>query len=562
MKKLLILLLLVAFIPSISIAAPKLDSEQTSIIKSGEQLIEDARKDWKDKNFGSGMEKIEKAITTLQGTDHHIKVKAQIVLAEFYTGQMKLDKAEEILVKAELDARKYYNKLSSFGDNGAAVTYSLALIRLGSLYVSTNRLEDGLAKMEEGIKISQKHNDRIGLVTGAVVLGNIYIELERYEDAEKILLLAEKETKKFEDGDEFRMILPYQSLYGFYTVTKDWKKALEYLEKLITTYELKKNPVGEEHLTFVMYAQLIELHRTAGLLYSAKEVDNKEAAISHYKEAIELSEHYRKQNWATGQVLHAMFVQLHLEISDVYTALNKPTLSEENLRKASELADELKLPAKNIASIHREVGIALDLGGKSKEAISYFAKEYDYYKSLNDKDSMMGSLLSMGIAASKAGVENDYYEQAKKIAVEMDDKKSVAEIDNNIAYGYARNGKFQKALPYAESSYSYYSQYKDSSMYPVVSDTIGYVHYGLGNYEEAKKYILEAVEQNSINSDSTRGKDGLGNNYQHLGLVYLKQGDKKIGCENLSKSKEYFVTLANDKKISELEELLSSSCIN
>lgn len=78
---------------------------------------------------------------------------------------------------------------------------------------------------------------------------------------------------------------------------------------------------------------------------------------------------------------------------------------------------------------------------------------------------------------------------------------------NNYAYYLAERGRdLQKALKMIETALQ---QQSDNASY---LDTAGWVHYKLGNYGEARKYLRKAVETGSASAEI----------FEHLGDVYLK----------------------------------------
>jgi tetratricopeptide (TPR) repeat protein len=93
---------------------------------------------------------------------------------------------------------------------------------------------------------------------------------------------------------------------------------------------------------------------------------------------------------------------------------------------------------------------------------------------------------------------------------------------NNLAALLADHKKDQQSLKKAKELADKLTGAKQ----PALLDTVGWVDYRLGDYGEAVKVLSGVVEQ---------APDVPIFNY-HLGMAYLKQGDKQAAKEHLSKA--------------------------
>ena len=121
----------------------------------------------------------------------------------------------------------------------------------------------------------------------------------------------------------------------------------------------------------------------------------------------------------------------------------------------------------------------------------------------------------------------EYYQKALKI------NPKFAPAANNLAFRYAEKGeKIDEALNLAQMAKE---QFPDD---PHIADTLGWVFYKKNIYTRAIVYFKEALEKLKDNPTI----------HYHLGLAYMKNGDKDQARRELKKALEL------DPKFSEAEE--------
>ena len=149
---------------------------------------------------------------------------------------------------------------------------------------------------------------------------------------------------------------------------------------------------------------------------------------------------------------------------------------------------------KNIEAV-RVLEHAHDLNSKDINAISQLALVYDNMKKHDESDNL--------------------YEEALKI------DSANPTLLNNYSYSLADRGlQLQRALEMARKAVE---AQPDSASF---LDTIGWVYYQLGEYEEAETYIKRAIEKGDVNPVL----------YEHLGDVYYKMNDKDKAVEEWSRA--------------------------
>jgi len=96
-------------------------------------------------------------------------------------------------------------------------------------------------------------------------------------------------------------------------------------------------------------------------------------------------------------------------------------------------------------------------------------------------------------------------------------------INNNYAYSLAVRGEqLNQAINMSKKSLNI------EPNNPTYLDTYGWIQYKLGNYEEAEKYLLEALNYDETNYEL----------YEHLGFLYLKLNNSEKALEYFTKSLE------------------------
>jgi tetratricopeptide (TPR) repeat protein len=113
-------------------------------------------------------------------------------------------------------------------------------------------------------------------------------------------------------------------------------------------------------------------------------------------------------------------------------------------------------------------------------------------------------------------------------------------ISNNYAYSLSERGfKLERALELAK--FAVKAEPENSSYL----DTIGWVHFKLGNYTEAIEFIKKAIEEDKSNATL----------FDHLADVYAKMSNKEKAVEYYEKALSLDPTIDNVKeKIEKMDE--------
>jgi tetratricopeptide (TPR) repeat protein len=153
------------------------------------------------------------------------------------------------------------------------------------------------------------------------------------------------------------------------------------------------------------------------------------------------------------------------------------------------------------------LGVAYSRVGRDVDAV----KVLEHARQLNPRDINVISQLALVYDGLKRYEESDrLYEEALKI-----DPNNPLVLNN---YGYSladRNLQLERALTMATKAVE--AQPENASYL----DTIGWVYFRLGRYEEAEQYIKQAIERGDVSPVV----------YEHLGDIYYRMNDRERALE-------------------------------
>ncbi|BCL60361.1 hypothetical protein DGMP_10540 [Desulfomarina profundi] len=193
------------------------------------------------------------------------------------------------------------------------------------------------------------------------------------------------------------------------------------------------------------------------------------------------------------------------------------------LRKLKKPEDAINLLEKNIASPKRRSPLFYALLSvfyqgqkKNNKAISLLDKAVHIYPENPQLFFEYGLLLE----------KNGAHSQAMTIMQKVIDlKPDHAEALNFIGYTWADNNvHLEKALKYIEKA----AQLKPGNGY--IIDSLGWVHYRLGNFEKARQEILKALELEPRDPHI----------FEHLGDIYSSLKQNKMAVKTWKKAYEMF----------------------
>jgi tetratricopeptide (TPR) repeat protein len=161
-----------------------------------------------------------------------------------------------------------------------------------------------------------------------------------------------------------------------------------------------------------------------------------------------------------------------------------------------------------------------DLGVTYENQVQYELAVKAYKKALEIQKNYLTAWINLGNVYSKM---KDYpkAEKAYRQALRIDQSSWIAR--NNLAWIYVEQKKnLETALTLIENCTDMTSEYR-----PYCLDTLGMIHYYNGNSNKALELITKSIQSTSPEQSALRGQQ-----YFHLGMIYLSQQekDKAIYC--------------------------------
>jgi tetratricopeptide (TPR) repeat protein len=82
--------------------------------------------------------------------------------------------------------------LAYIGEAGTERMKSHLLLSLGELQLKTGRSADGIQIVKEALELAKRHDERLSLASGHVLLGRLYEHIDNHEQADKEFRVALK----------------------------------------------------------------------------------------------------------------------------------------------------------------------------------------------------------------------------------------------------------------------------------------------------------------------------------------------------------------------------------
>lgn len=153
------------------------------------------------------------------------------------------------------------------------------------------------------------------------------------------------------------------------------------------------------------------------------------------------------------------------------------------------------------------------------KATEYYNKSIELYKKLNRPDKILDMYVLHGV---NEGIQNHsakalgWLLQAVRLAEDIKDERSIADINYKIALVYGQVDDWQHAIEYAERSKAYAERAGDKRMLMIVYNNLGALYGQKGDYTKALEVLHKA---RSLVYDEVTART-LPDIYQNLGSAY------------------------------------------
>lgn len=425
-----------------------------------------------------------------------------------------------------LKARELYNKLIDLVGPEWNVLVSLAQVneRLGDVDKTIETVEELVELDPTNIKLKK-------------LLIESYIKNQRYE---KAIELTDDLLVEYPDDIN---LLEYKA--NALVQSGKWEEGAAQYKKLIENKDVPLNSKIRIGAAFLAHTQVdsnslqkakeifsdikkdttdwqVELY----LAEIALEENNDSLAVDHFKEAAKLASWNSQIFMRLGGLLfdtgryEETIEVLELAIErfpdefPLNIILGLAFAQEGNNEEAEKyLRKSLQLNPDDFTALYG-YGVTLNQLGKQEEALIYLKKALE----IEPQNSQILGI--MGLIYDNLGRYEESRETYEK-ALRINDTDAL--VLNNYAYALAEQGvDLEKAF---EMSQQALEQAPENSSY---LDTFGWVHYMMGNYEEAREYIEKSLELDPENAEVL----------DHLGDVYFKLNNKEKAVEFWQKAYE------------------------
>jgi CHAT domain-containing protein len=178
--------------------------------------------------------------------------------------------------------------------------------------------------------------------------------------------------------------------------------------------------------------------------------------------------------------------------------------------------------------------------GHFDEALAYFQKALEYFRSLGSKlplykADVADSLAEIGRVYRVKGdhlVALRYFDQALEIAKALKARDKLAAILNSIGVLYIEQNDYLKASEYTNHSLSIYRSLGDRFEVATLLINQGVINQRQGKYDDARRSFKESLE----NSDGLDAPDSVIAAHEGIGAAYQEQGDFRAALEWLDKA--------------------------
>lgn len=199
--------------------------------------------------------------------------------------------------------------------------------------------------------------------------------------------------------------------------------------------------------------------------------------------------------------------------------------------------------------------------GKSKEALPYLLKGYEYSQKLGNKEEIYGQSINLGncyykFADYKKSLE--YFFVALRGFESTGNKSGQSFCYNNISNCYYQMNRFNESITYLNKSVKLKRELEDKRGLANAEQNLGNNYMGLENYVLAEKHFKNAIALNT-ELDNT---SGLITNYFNIGRMYSER-EPQTAISYFNKSKQLAIKNQDNEMITKIDlEILASKTIN
>ena len=522
--------------------------------------------------------KLAKYLRVTKGEDIAIKELKSSISANNRLGKIRLALAELFLLKGEKEeATQIYNEIvTDFSEDGTGISARTAL---AAINISEKRYDEAISIADEALLVSP-NDPKLNFLRAKLAL--------RDKDYEKAIITLRIVTKETPDNIDAFILLAnvYKkvgnaeqatvTLNNAYDASKANAEGLLKLSQYYVRSDIKKaEKIIDQH-------NKIKPSSYEGLSIKAAILNQNKQQPEAFQIAEKLMETY--SNKENGYLQAIPYYGDKKDIASAVSVLEKGYINVKNNRKILTLLTTLQVKQKKIDVVKTRLNAEIESTPEDSQLLIMLAKVYLSNNELQPAEELLENFIK-----SKSGIEEPYlllssiYQSKKDLSATKSilakgvlSNKSSLKIAMKLAGIYEREESYNKAINvYKEINsvnpdnllivnnltalLSDYGNGKDDlalakklsvklkeKNQPVFQDTLGWMHYKLGDAKEAIQYLSKATEKSpDINVF----------NY-HLGMAYILSGDKvksKIFLEkSLADKKSFKERAAAEKALKKL----------
>ncbi len=232
--------------------------------------------------------------------------------------------------------------------------------------------------------------------------------------------------------------------------------------------------------------------------------------------------------------------------ADLYSELSRYQLAKEIASKALQQAKQLKTPSILIAELSYIRGFAVESLGDLTLASEDYLNGLDVAQSLNNKLFIAKGLINLGAIyyqTERYEKALTVFDEALKIANELDDEELKGFINNELGILYAYFGEDEKSLKYYRKSYQHYKRLGK------ISDAINSLVNIASNYQAKGNYNKAIEIYNELIPDIKRSENSRFTFTVYMGLSWSYLHKKPEDAE-----KSYYYLQIAEKHLAGIEQ--------
>jgi tetratricopeptide (TPR) repeat protein len=174
-----------------------------------------------------------------------------------------------------------------------------------------------------------------------------------------------------------------------------------------------------------------------------------------------------------------------------------------------------------------------------QKALEFYTKTVEVYRELKDTANIISSSLYVSdyLSSFSPSEASKFAEEALKLAILVNDKKSIGKSNMAIGAAYYSQSNYVSAMKACEKAAEVFRETGDKADLAVVLNTIGVIYKNWGDYQKA----IEYYQQNLDLQESLMDTIQMGKAYANIGNIYFYVGiDLDKALDNYDKSRKFF----------------------